>query len=228
LVEAGPDDALKGILEDPDQEQVEEAEQKSQEAVEQAFGAEEDRDRYVGLEHLKKLVEELDYDLPPLESLAGDVETRVNERMKLAESALIAGKYLTAESLYQRVLIDAPNMTMARVGLVHAQLGGGLIRSAAFNLRLLFEEHPELIATHYAENLLPNGSRLQWVQNELQKMITDANSPGDAGLMLAYLGHQVGSRQLVRYGLAVTEADNPNDALVPLLRQIWLGDKGDE
>lgn len=218
-----PDEALRNLLEEPSPEDVEQAEQQRDMAVEQAIGeGAAEQPGEVTAESLKQLIDELNYELPPLESLAGGREDRVNQRMKDAESALVAGKYLSAESLYQRVLTEDPNLTMARTGLIHAQLGGGMIRSAAYGLRQQFEKHPELIAARYADNLLPSGDRLQWVQNELQQMINDANSPGDAGLMLAYLGYQVGSKQLIRYGLAVTEGADPNDALVPVLRRIWL------
>jgi hypothetical protein len=97
-----------------------------------------------------------------------------------------------------------------------------MIRSAAFNLRQLFESHPELIATRYGADLLPPADRMDWLQSELQRQI-DRNASGlEAGLMLAYLGHQVESRQLVRYGLAVAEEAAPLDGLVPVLRRIWL------
>ena len=43
--------------------------------------------------------------------------------------------------------------------------------------------------------------------------------------MMAYLGYQVDSRQLIRYGLAVAESRAPKDPLRPLLRRIWLTDQ---
>ena len=102
-----------------------------------------------------------------------------------------------------------------------------MIRSAAHSLRILYEKHPELIATRYGENLLPKASRLKWVQGELQNMINNPTSTADPGLMMAYLGYQVDSRQLIRYGLAVAEGRSPKDPLLPLLRRIWLDEKHD-
>ena len=100
-----------------------------------------------------------------------------------------------------------------------------MIRSAAYNLRLLFQEHPELIAAKYDAKLLPAAARLKWVQAEVQKMIDDPAGNADAGLMLAYLGYQVDSQQLIRYGLANAEAMAPQDPLFPLLRRIWLDER---
>ena len=56
-------------------------------------------------------------------------------------------------------------------------------------------------------------------------MINDPASSAEPGLMMAYLGYQVGSRQLIRYGLAVGEARAPKDPLFPLLRRIWLDEQ---
>ena len=103
-----------------------------------------------------------------------------------------------------------------------------MIRAASFNLRQLFEEHPELIATRYGQRLLPPGERLVWLQAELQRSIDASGANAPSSIMMAYLGHQVESRQLVRYGLALAHEAQPDDALLPLLKRIWLNDPADE
>ncbi len=174
------------------------------------------------------LVDQLNYDLPRLETMAGQRTSRVNEALRKAEADLAAGKYFSAEALYRQALTDRPNDPLIRAGLVHAQLGAGMIRSAAYNLRILFQEHPELIAAKYDAKLLPAATRLKWVQGELQKMIDDPAGNADAGLMLAYLGYQVDSQQLIRYGLANAEARSPRDTQFQLLRRIWLDEAAGE
>lgn len=230
----GDTNSLEGELESPTQTQMEQAEEQRRLALERVIEAaaardaegEEaaaDGDQEDGeAESVGMLVDQLNYDLPRLETLAGQRESRVNETIRKAEADLAAGKYFAAEGLYRQALTDQPNDPLIRAGLIHAQLGAGMIRSAAYNLRLLFEEHPELIAARYDAKLLPAATRLKWVQNELQKMIDDPSSNADAGLMLAYLGYQVDSPQLIRYGLAKAEARAPKDPLFPLLRRIWL------
>lgn len=170
---------------------------------------------------IDSLMEDLRYNVR-LESLAGDREDRLAELFKQAEEQMIAGKFLNAERSYRQVRVEAPDNPLGISGLIHAQLGAGMIRSAAFNLRKLFEDHPELIATRYGQELLPPAERLGWLQGELQRMIDSDSSSLDPGIMLAYLGYQVESRQLVRYGLAVAEQAAPLDPLLPVLRGIWM------
>ena len=174
---------------------------------------------------LETLLDRLNYDLPPVPTLAGQREDTIDQHLRQAEIEFAKGHFLTAESIYRIVLVKSPSHPMARVGLVHSQFGGGMIRSAALNLRRLFEQHPELIAARYAENLLPNEPRLKWIQGELEKSIRLGDTAKDAGLMLAYLGHQIGSRQLVKYGLLIAESREPMNPLLPVLQHIWLDSK---
>jgi hypothetical protein len=167
------------------------------------------------------ILKQLDHQAPRLESLTGERENRVNRLLKQAEQSLAQGKFFDAERMYRQLLIDAPNRPMVRAGLIHAQLGAGMIRSAALNARKLFNEHPELIAVQYGSQLLPPKERLKWLQKELQRMISQ-NQGKQPGMMLAYLGYQLDSRQLIRYGLASAESQAPRDPMLPVLRRIWL------
>ena len=171
---------------------------------------------------LGRLVEKLDYNLPRMSSMATDTESRVNEFFRVAEEHLAAGKYFDAEQVYRKILRYKSGHVLARVGLIHAQLGAGLIKSSAMQLRRHFTAHPELIAARYESNLLPDSDRLRWVQKQLGKMISSSNI-GEPALMLAYLGYQIGSQNLARYGLDTAQVSEPNDPLLPLLRRVWLG-----
>ncbi len=170
---------------------------------------------------LDALLSDLSYDVR-LETLVAEREGRLNTLFQEAEDAMAAGRFLNAERNYRQIRLEAPDNPLAEAGMIHAQLGAGMVRSAAFNLRTLFEDHPELIATRYGQNLLPPADRLDWLRQELQRMIDAEASNLDPGLMMAYLGHQVESRQLVRYGLAIAEDASPLDPLLPVLRRIWL------
>jgi len=223
-------------IEDPDEGEVEAAEAQRVKALRRMYGLDEseddpdarldDPDGSAEDDPLAGLVNRLDHDLPRLETLAGDREDRLTKLMADAEQKLAEGEYFPAEALYRRVVRERPDRPMARVGLVHAQLSAGMIRSAAFNLRTLFEKHPELIDLRYDKKLLPPASRLAWLQGELTRMLDDDKISAEPGLMMAYLGHQIESRQLIRYGLALAEARKPRDPLFPLLRKLWL-DAGD-
>ena len=167
-------------------------------------------------------VNQLNYDLPRLKSLASDKQDRIARMTKEAEAALANGKYLSAEGRYRQVLLDSENNPLARAGLVHAQLGAGMFRSAGLNLRSLFANHPELIAAKYDAALLPPKERLQWIQQELQSAISKGEGGKDAPILLAYLGYQASSNQVTRYGLALAQAQSPRDPLLEVLREIWL------
>ena len=170
---------------------------------------------------LNNLLDRLDYDVR-LETLVAQREGRAAKLYQSAEEDLSAGRFINAERTYRQLRLEDDANPLSRAGLVHAQLGAGMMRAAAFNLRGLFEAHPELIATRYGQNLLPPAERMVWLQGELQRSIDEAGASGQAGLMMAYLGHQVESRQLVRYGLAVAREADPDDALLPLVERIWL------
>ncbi len=174
---------------------------------------------------LGELIEELDYELPELRTLVGERESRVAELMAQAEQEMGEGQYFTADNTYQRVLALSPDEPLARAGRVHALMGAGMVRSAAVQLRQLFEDHPELIAARYGDVLLPSAERLDRIDDDLNRMIDQPNTGDEAGIMLAYLGYQLRSTPLIRYGLDRAEAKSPRDSLIPLLRRIWLDER---
>lgn len=218
-------------LENPAQQELDRAENDARNALRSALGLGEDEDPLAAEAEgdddspLNALINDLDYDLPRLGSYASDRKERINDFIKQAEVALHDGKYFNAENLFRQVLTDDPKQPLARAGMIHAQLGGGMIRSAAFNMRRLFAEHPELIAMRYDEKLLPPAERLGWLQKQLQSMIGRGDHSGEPGMMLAYLGYQSNTPNLVAFGLDIAQSQDPNDELVPVLRRIWLKNK---
>ncbi len=180
-----------------------------------------------GTAALGELMSDLSYNVR-LETLVAAREGRVNTLFAEAEAQMAAGQFLNAERTYRQIRIEAGDNPLGLAGLIHAQLGAGMVRSAAFNLRSLFEDHPELIATRYGQNLLPPQDRLEWLQKELQRMIDAQSGAIDPGLMMAYLGYQIESRPLVRQGLAIAQNASPIDPLLPVLRSIWLDQKPGE
>ncbi|MEM9346282.1 MAG: hypothetical protein AAGB26_06680 [Planctomycetota bacterium] len=174
---------------------------------------------------LGKLLKDLTYDLPRVETLAGEDPNRINKLLTRGEQELEAERYMIAENIYRQVLREKGDDPLAKAGLVHSQMGAGMIRSAALNLRGLFADHPELIALKYDDNLMPQTERLRWLQNRLQKMISEEIHGSPPGLVLAYLGYQLEAKPLIEYGLNVAESEAPRDPLMPLLRRIWLEGK---
>ncbi|MEM1208869.1 MAG: hypothetical protein AAGI54_06325 [Planctomycetota bacterium] len=224
---------LADRLEGPSAETIEQAEAARREALRSMLGTD---DPIIGADpaegsirdaSLGELLNLIDYDLPAVDTLAEDNDARLREALKSAESSLAEGAYIESERQYGLAQQLAPDDPMIRVGLVHAQLGAGMFRSAAFNLRRVFAEHPEIIAARYAAGLLPPQRRLEEVSTELQRLATEPRSASDAGVLLAYLGYQSDSPALVRFGLATAEANDPRQDLIPLLREVWLDQPGD-
>ncbi|MCC7147353.1 MAG: hypothetical protein IT443_12985 [Phycisphaeraceae bacterium] len=165
----------------------------------------------------------LKYDLPAIHTMAGEEDTRINHFFRQAEGLMAEGQYFRAGDVYVQILNLRPGEPMARTGQIHAQIGAGMIRSAALNLRRLYEDHPELIAARYEARLLPSGERLELLHNELEEMIQDGNNKTlEAPLVLAYLGRQTGQQEDLDRGLALLEGIAPSDSLVVLLRTIWI------
>lgn len=159
--------------------------------------------------------------MPPLPTLVGKKDNQVNQLMLKAEREIVAGKFLDAEQTYRQALGWSPGYPLARIGLVHAQIGAGMIRSAELNLRAALSENPILIAVQYQASLLPNPDRLRWVRSQLDNMMQ--GDPGSRPLvLLAYLGYQSNEPELTRYALDMAQADKPRDPLILLLRRMWL------
>ncbi len=224
-------DDLANSLEAPTSQQLTEAELAYEEIMKDMYGEDyktrrtdrgTDEEPKAGDEQVRGVVDQLNYDLPRIESLAGNKQTRIADLTREAETALANGKYLTAESRYRQILLSTKGDPLPRAGLIHAQLGAGMFRSAGMNLRALFVQHPELIAARYDAKLLPPESRLQWIQQELQSVISKGEGGKNAPLLLAYLGYQADSRQVVRYGLALAQSKSPRDPMLLVIREIWL------
>lgn len=177
---------------------------------------------------LGKLLADLSYELPRVQTLAGEDPNRINKLLARGEQELQGERYIIAENIYRQVLREKSDDPLAQAGLVHSQMGAGMIRSAAYNLRDLFAEHPELIALKYDADLMPKTERLRWLQGRLQKQISEEADGSAPGLVLAYLGYQLDAKPLTEFGLAVAEAEAPRDPLMPVLRKIWIEGKDAE
>ncbi len=172
---------------------------------------------------LDDLIDVLTYDLPPIPSLVGDRDDHVAKTQRAAEQDLRAGRYLDADRRYRQALRLAPDRPMARVGLLHAQIGAGAFRSAAFSLRVLFEAHPELISARFDRTLLPVGKRLDQMLATLDRL-DRPDSDTDLSLLGAYIAFQLGDKDQLRRSLDTAATRHPNDRLPLLLRRIWLND----
>ena len=148
--------------------------------------------------------------------------------MASGQTWLAKGRYFDAEDRFTRAIAALPGDPMARAGRINAQLGAGLFLSAAANLRTLLADHPELVGTRYADNLMPSADRVGKITAQLRQ---ELNAPGsalqrDAAFLMAYLGYQRDDEALVADGLAefakrIDPENSKDQALLALVVAAW-------
>lgn len=155
-----------------------------------------------------------------IEDFSPDERRMLDRILAEGERELAAGEFFNAESTFNRVLLLALDHPLASAGRVHAQLGAGLYRAAAINLRKMIATHPELIDARFGARLLPPLERVDAATAVLRQRLSGPDG-ADYGLLLAYLGHQVGNRELVHEGLEALP-DGEDGTLRALLERLWL------
>ncbi len=174
----------------------------------------------------EQLLQMLDYDLPRIRTLTGSGDAWIDDLAQRAQEDLEAGRYLSAESKYLQLIRVMPDRPLGLVGLVHSQIGAGMILSASVNLRRMLDRHPELIAAKYELQLLPGEDRLDRVRQELANMLKHGNDPAPA-LLLAYIAYQTDDPGVARAALEVARSRAPEDPMIELVSSIWLGEGAD-
>jgi tetratricopeptide (TPR) repeat protein len=164
-----------------------------------------------------------------VESLGDGELDRFNQLLAEGQALLAEGEFFRAERRFENALRLQPEHPLASAGLAHAQAGAGLYLSAGLTLRRLFTENPEMIDVRYAEGLLPPRARLEAVVEALRRRIDQGRDIAGYGLLLAYLGHQFGDREIVREGLRTIDGsgDERIEPLAQLLHAVWLAPAAD-
>lgn len=174
--------------------------------------------------------------------LSADAEKNLPDYAKLmtdAATALSAGRYFDAETLYTRAMFVSPDPAsatagdvMARVGRAHAQLGAGLTMSSATALRALFIDHPEMLPVRYNPAAILPAKRAEALAQELslemgKGMTTLAD---ESAFLLAYLGFQYDNQAwldegLKRMKLRASDMDLARAEQALAARRIWGNEK---
>lgn len=143
-----------------------------------------------------------------IESLDPPPDTSITfkRHIEAGQDHLREGEWFSAEERFTAALSIEPGDPGAAIGRVASQLAGGMYLSAALNLRDLLRAYPELLAVQFDESLLPDKERIERIRAQLrQRAETDRPLARDAGLLLAFLGHQTANPQDVRDGFAIIE-----------------------
>lgn len=152
--------------------------------------------------------------------------------LERAQEMMKQGRYFEAEQRFTMALAARPRDAIASIGRVHAQLGAGLDLSAAVNLRSFLVEHPEFVAARYEGGMLPGADRLGAAASRLEKLVVGRDALGrsrESALLLAYVSFLQGDMVSLRLGLERLGEGRTGerDALVPLLRAVWLDGEGE-
>lgn len=159
-----------------------------------------------------------------LKRLATQDPTRFNELLVQAEQRLADGEYFWAEQRFRRALRFVPGHPLATAGMAHAQIGAGLYVPAALTLRRLLTTHPEMIDVQYDPSLLPNRVRLKTVIDALKRRLPEQRDRASNAFLLAYIGHQLDDRDLVKTSLTAMGEAGGDVPLLSVLRELWLSD----
>ncbi len=149
--------------------------------------------------------------------------------MLKGQQHLDEARWFDAEERFSAALRIKPGDAMAAAGRINAQIGAGMLLSAAVNLRNLLRAYPELIAARFDQKLFPRDERLQRIRAHLrQRSVRDTPVARDAGLILAYVGWQTGNAEDVAEGFSVVDrVDQSQGAaaedLMRVLRTVWTG-----
>jgi hypothetical protein len=149
------------------------------------------------------------------------------EHMERGQALLAEDRWFEAEERFTSALMMRSGDVFAHAGRVNAQLGAGLYRSAAENLKQLIRRHPEMLAVEFDDALLPRAARLDRVSGELlDRSGRNTEFGRDCALLLAYLGRQhdrprdveQAFRAIDRISDKIGDADPVFDAA----RAVWL------
>ncbi len=159
-----------------------------------------------------------------------DAESRFNEIMRQGEQRLAKGDYFWAERRFAHALRFQKSNPLALAGIVHAQIGAEVYPSAAYGVRELLVEHPEMIATRYEAGMIPTKESLDRAVIALKARIERGQGSIvlESSLLLAYVGHLLDDRGIILEGLDALKKADAKDSLEPFLRSLWLGGEAEK
>ena len=142
-----------------------------------------------------------------------------------AEQAMIQGEYFKAEGRLDLALKLSPGNPILEAARANAQIGAGLYRSAALTLTGLYRRHKEMMDVSWDESVRPSTARLLYAASDIESMIAkDPNGSSGLGIVIAYIGRQLGDRALIDTGLDLVQDERLAD-LVSQLRTVWTSDR---
>ena len=160
--------------------------------------------------------------------LSGLDKARLNRALNDGEKALAEGRFFKAERRFEQAMAINPGNPLIEMARGNAQIGAGLYLSASLTLRRVFVDHPEIIDARFRPGLLPNRTRLEFAVMAIRKRLDKGQDTEGYGMILAYIGHQLGQNEMVAEGLKYVSGSVRWDDFGALLKGIWLADEQSE
>jgi hypothetical protein len=182
------------------------------------------RERERRTQEIKEAANVLNHGTTVRDLSPGD-RARVDELVRDAQRSIASSEFFKAERLFNQALLINPDNPLLIAGLANTQIGAGLYLSSALALRTLFADFPEMIDVRYDAKLLPSETRLRLAVDTLRARL-DGKDGDSYGLMLAYIGHQLGEETMVAEGLAKMTGSIENDLMREFLTDVWLTPSG--
>lgn len=174
---------------------------------------------------IEELIDALAHRTMVTELVDPGMRVRVAQVVGQAEQAMRDRDYFRAEDRFDLALQLNPGNPMLEAGRANAQVGAGLYRSAAVTLVGLFRKHKDMIDVGFESDLLPTRTRLRLAAQSIEELVAkDPEGSSGLGIVVAYIGRQLGDRAMVRRGLDLIE-DPRVTPLVSTLRGVWLSSK---
>ena len=138
-----------------------------------------------------------------------------------AEIRLKNGKYFEAADLYQQAMNMEPTNMLPVIGRAHAELGGGMYESAAYDLKFMFERKTEMMGLRYNLRALIPQDRLDFLAKDLKALAAEKKAE-TAWFLLSYLQYQQNDKVALDASLNAWAEAMPKDAWPKAMRKAWL------
>jgi tetratricopeptide (TPR) repeat protein len=166
----------------------------------------------------------------PVKSLAEGIKAAgLANVLRQAEVLMREGKFIAALDQYAVAEQVAPNNPLVRLGMAHAELGGGYYKRGEAHLREALAGDPTLLMGQYDLKGMVGQERLEVMVKDLKE--TARKQEDDSGLvfLLAYVAYNTGNEQQAGVYLSLAEKRaGGKDEFFKLLRLHWAvpGDPG--
>ncbi len=184
----------------------------------------------LNLQMLVDAMAQKEFRLRQLTSGEYDPDNIYDTHMRAGELGLRDGRWMDAEERFSTALNLRPGDALAALGRVQAQIGAGLLRSAASNLRDLMRAYPELASVRLDAGLLPPAPRLARITVQLEYQRSRRRVGWiDAAFLSAYVARLLNDRiALVQAFEDLERAERENgvshDPVYRFLERVWMAD----